>query len=262
MVGKLDITIMKINRIIEDALGENLVGHYLHGSLVMGCFHPDTSDIDLLVVVKEDVPFKTKQELTEQFLMIDNELPAKGVELSIVLKDVLDPFQYPTPYLYHFSNMHKENYLSDPTFMLEHDVDPDLAAHITVINKRGVVLSGLEINSVFSEVPEEHYLDSIWYDIEDMESSITENPIYATLNLCRVLYYLEEQQVSSKKEGGEWALTKLPPSLHMPIKNALSLYENGQQWTPTSEEEQMLQQFAQILLNKIKKLRQNRIISK
>ena len=34
-------------------LAENLVGIYLHGSAVMGCFNSKKSDIDLLVVVKE-----------------------------------------------------------------------------------------------------------------------------------------------------------------------------------------------------------------
>lgn len=34
-------------------LKEKLVGIYLHGSLAMGCFHPNISDIDFLVIVNE-----------------------------------------------------------------------------------------------------------------------------------------------------------------------------------------------------------------
>ncbi|MDD6156298.1 MAG: nucleotidyltransferase domain-containing protein [Lachnospiraceae bacterium] len=34
-------------------LGDNLTGVYLHGSAAMGCFNPEESDIDLLVVVKD-----------------------------------------------------------------------------------------------------------------------------------------------------------------------------------------------------------------
>ena len=36
-------------------LGDNLTGIYLHGSAVMGCFNDKKSDIDLLVVVKNDI---------------------------------------------------------------------------------------------------------------------------------------------------------------------------------------------------------------
>ena len=42
----------------KDILGNNLVGVYLHGSAVMGCFNEKTSDIDLLVVIHHDM---TKQ---------------------------------------------------------------------------------------------------------------------------------------------------------------------------------------------------------
>ena len=47
-------------------LGENLVGVYLHGSLAMGCFNPRSSDVDLLVVVREDIPPKVKRRYMEQ----------------------------------------------------------------------------------------------------------------------------------------------------------------------------------------------------
>lgn len=39
--------------LFKEELGDNLVGIYLHGSLAMGCFNPDTSDIDLLLVVAD-----------------------------------------------------------------------------------------------------------------------------------------------------------------------------------------------------------------
>ena len=43
-----------INGIVErtkDILRDNLVGVYLHGSSVMGCFNPQKSDIDLIIAV-------------------------------------------------------------------------------------------------------------------------------------------------------------------------------------------------------------------
>ena len=42
-----------INGFVErsrEILRDNLVGVYLHGSLVMGCFNPQKSDIDLIIV--------------------------------------------------------------------------------------------------------------------------------------------------------------------------------------------------------------------
>ena len=39
----------------KDIIGEELTGIYLHGSLAMGCFHSDKSDIDLILVIKDSV---------------------------------------------------------------------------------------------------------------------------------------------------------------------------------------------------------------
>ena len=38
----------------KNILNSNLTGIYLHGSAAMGCFNDKKSDIDLLVVVKND----------------------------------------------------------------------------------------------------------------------------------------------------------------------------------------------------------------
>ena len=37
----------------REAIGENLLGVYLHGSAAMGCFNPKSSDLDLLVGEKK-----------------------------------------------------------------------------------------------------------------------------------------------------------------------------------------------------------------
>ena len=42
-------------------LGDNLVGVYLHGSAAMGCFHPETGDLDLLTVVNDPLSDETKR---------------------------------------------------------------------------------------------------------------------------------------------------------------------------------------------------------
>ena len=54
-----------INGFVEQSkeiLQDNLVGVYLHGSSVMGCFNPEKSDIDLIVVVERPLPDPVKKE--------------------------------------------------------------------------------------------------------------------------------------------------------------------------------------------------------
>ena len=207
-------------------LGDNLVGVYLHGSAVMGCFIPGKSDVDLLVVVKEEPTDTVKRAFMDMVVSLNETGPAKGIEMSIVERSVCKPFVYPTPFVLHFSKMHLDRYRNDPEDYIAKmkGTDRDLAAHITVIRARGVCLCGAPIDEVFGEIPKQDYMDSLWYDIADAEDDIAEDTMYLTLNLARVLAFLQDGSVLSKKEGGEWGLKNLPEKYHGLLREALSEY--------------------------------------
>ncbi len=198
----------------QEILGENLVGIYLHGSATMGCFNPEKSDLDFIVVVESDLSDNTKHAYVDMVLSLNENAPAKGIEMSIVRREVCKPFVYPTPFLLHFSEHHIKWFTENPTDYVQKmkGTDVDLAAHFTNIRAHGKCLYGLPAAEVFGEVPPENYLDSIWNDICDAPDDIAENTMYITLNLTRVLAFQKENILLSKKEGGEWALKNLPES--------------------------------------------------
>ena len=210
----------------KKVLRDNLVGIYLHGSAVMGCFNPEKSDIDLIIVVDQPLSDSVKRKYLDMVVEYNALGPVKGIEMSIVLKKVCKPFIYPTPFELHFSAGHLQWYEDDPDEYVRemNGDDKDLAAHFTIINRRGKCLYGAPVKEVFSEVPGSDYMDSIWFDIETAEEDITEYPMYLTLNLARVLAYKEEGLVLSKKEGGEWVLDHLPLEYHPLIRDALREY--------------------------------------
>ena len=223
-----EITARFVNRSAA-ILKEKLTGIYLHGSAAMGCYQPGKSDLDFLVVTSEELTETEKREYMDMVIELDADGPAKGIEMSIVTREVCDPFIYPTPFILHYSRMHTEWYRRDPEDYLRkmNGTDPDLAAHITVIQSRGLCLYGLPVCEVFGEVPEENYLDSILLDVSDAMDEITKNPMYLILNLTRVLGYLKEKKVLSKREGGIWGLQNLPEQYHPLICSALHEYESG-----------------------------------
>ena len=206
--------------------GENLVGIYLHGSLAMGCFNSQKSDLDLILIVEDDITAEQKKAFIRNVVRFSEEAPEKGFELSIVKREFCDPFVYPTPYELHFSNTYLELAKTDPDAYIEklHGTDKDLAAHFTIINHYGVPLYGASVSEVFGAVPKEDYIDSIWFDVENAPEDILENPMYMTLNLCRVLAYLKDDLVLSKKAGGEWGVQFLPEYAEF-VGEALRCYE-------------------------------------
>ncbi|MBR5049001.1 MAG: DUF4111 domain-containing protein [Erysipelotrichaceae bacterium] len=213
----------------REILKDNLVGIYLHGSAVMGCFNPLKSDVDMIIVINRPLTAAVKREYMDMVVRHNDLGPAKGIEMSIVLRKVCKPFVYPTPYELHFSVGHLQWYQEDPEEYIRemNGEDKDLAAHFTIINHRGRCLYGAPIEEVFAEVPAADYMDSIWFDIEEAEEAITEYPMYLTLNLARVLAYKQDGLILSKKEGGQWAVKNLPSEYHPLISAALHEYEEG-----------------------------------
>lgn len=80
---------------------------------------------------------------------------------------------------------------------------------------------------IFADVPVQDYIDSIWNDIADAEEEITDNPMYLILNLARVLAYLKDGLVLSKKEGGEWGINHIPEMYHGLMQDAMREYADG-----------------------------------
>lgn len=232
-------------------LGKKMVGFYVHGSIAFGCFTWGTGDIDFLVVVDAPLAQREKEALIRVLLALTPDAPPKGFEMSVVLRDVCDPFQYPTPFELHFSNTHKARAEADlPAYCRGmHGEDPDLAAHFTVIRHVGERLFGAEIADVFGDVPRACYVDSILADVGDAAQDILTNPVYITLNLCRVLACLEDGAVLSKQQGGQWGLAHLPQGYHPLLQSALEAYE-GAAFTETA----LLTSFAEDMLWRIRQL--------
>ena len=232
--------------------GANLTGIYLHGSAVMGCFNPEKSDIDLLVVIKEDIPYETKRWFMDMVVALNERAPEKGIELSVVKECVCNPFVYPTPFELHFSNTHLNWYQTNPKDYVEKmkGTDKDLAAHFTITYHRGRTLYGKEISEVFAPVPTTDYMDSIWCDIENAKDEMVENPMYLTLNLCRVLAYRKDGLIVSKQEGGEWGLKNIcKPEFQVLIGAALKEYQSGEAMVFDMT---VAREFAEYMLKEIK----------
>ena len=212
---------------LQAALGPDLLGVYLHGSLSMGCFNPQRSDLDLLAVSRSSLSPAARPQLA-RLLLQRSGVPA-AVEFSLLHLASLHPWQHPAPYELHYSEDWRDRtqaHLASGTWPEAgaSPRDPDLAAHITLARARGLALWGPPPAEVFPEVPASDYADSIVGDFHWARGLMGVNPVYFVLNACRVRAFLAEGLLISKQEGGEWGLQHLPPA-HAPlIRQALRAY--------------------------------------
>lgn len=232
MLSEPTIIAKEIAKTFQHELANNLIGVYLHGSLAMGCFNPESSDIDILVVVEDNLSLGTKKMLGKSLVEISDKY-SQNIELSILTLDVLNNFKYPTPYELHFSPDNKKSYENESIDLNSKDPDPDLAAHFVITRKFGKTLYGKSIKDVFPKVKDDYYLDSIardselsyWNIINGASTGTCSVPTYAVLNFCRVLAFIQDNEITSKKSGAVWGLNNLPNKFTPIIHAAANEYE-------------------------------------
>lgn len=227
-------------------LDNELIGIYLHSSLAMGCFNPELSDIDLLVVTTQPMSLNTKRRFIEMLLSISN--APRPIEIHFLVEKEIHPFQHPLPFDLHYSESWREQMSADlANGQWQHwndhkRRDPDLAAHLMITNTRGLVLYGRPIAKVLPIVPGTDYASSIIGDYIGVRDTCQQKPTYFILNACRVVAYLNDKKIVSKDEGGLYGLATLPTKFHPLLQQALDRYR-GTQPIP-SFDENLLDQFA------------------
>lgn len=209
-------------------ISDKLTGIYLHGSLAMGCFNPDRSDLDLIVVVKKKIPSETKIEIVKELMNIS--LKPSPVEISFLTEKNLVREGGVFKYDLHYSEYWRKRYeklITQTTANIWNDEsleDIDLLAHIRVINERGITLLGKDKDFIFPRINDGDYIKAILYDFDDASDGCANKPEYYILNSCRILHFLENRYVTSKKEGGEWGQKALPEQFASLAEAALHIY--------------------------------------
>ena len=142
-------------------LGKNLIGIYIHGSLAMGSFNINSSDVDFLVIIKKPLTLEEKKRLIDLTLKLTTKVPAGGLDYSILTLAQVKNFQYPTPYELHFGKDWKEKYIQNKVDFKKQKYDYDLTAHFVITKNRGYALVGEPIDKIFPDIPRKYYIDSI-----------------------------------------------------------------------------------------------------
>ena len=233
----IQLQLDRITRSLYETINQNLVGVYLHGSLAMGCFNAEYSDIDLLAITHHPLATGAARTLYATLLEISGQ--PRPVEISILHYAQLKPWRYPTPFDLHFSEMHRPRFAETlsaldaqlPTGGLDHD----LAAHFTVLYARGLCVYGETIASLDIDVPWADYLDSLRLDLAWAQQLAAADAVYAVLNACRIWAAVEAGVVLSKAEGARWASSRLPTTWRALVEHAARCYAGTPQELPEAE---------------------------
>lgn len=209
-------------REVCEVLDEEFVGMYLHGSLAMGDFNSDTSDIDYLVVTDKNISDRRLASLKtmhSRITAIDSRWTSY-LEGSFIPKIPLRRYDP--------SDCHHPRHGVGEALRIEAH-DSDWALQRFILYHYGLVMAGPPpqelIDPVLPDELRQAVLDLLWWwelQVKDT-TNLGESAYraYAILTMCRVFYTLEFGTVVTKPSAARWALESLDGRWSSQIEQAL-----------------------------------------
>lgn len=204
-------------------LGDYFVGMYLYGSLASGDFEPDRSDIDFLIVTREELP----SDIVAGLKSMHTRLYKSGMEWATKLEgsyvpiDVIRRYSVIGPA---WPMINKDK------FLVAHE-NISWVINNYILYTNGVVITGPPPQSIIEPVSSEELKDAVltllrdvwtpWQDNSDLFHR-NEYQSYVVLTMCRSLYTLKHGTVVSKLRSAEWAITNLDRKWTELIQQALA----------------------------------------
>lgn len=205
---------------------DTVVGFYLGGSLALGDFDEERSDLDFLIVLGESIDTVMLDKLYQIHNQIRQENKNRlytnyeGVYLNT--QQAIDP---------RTSDMHAPHLGSDGHFGIE-DHGPEILIDLWKIRKSGFVVYGQAPLDVIGVISNKEMVDAkvdlfnSWWlpKLLHKETMDDEYQAYAILTMTRMLYGITNLDEVSKKKSAQWCIENYP--------GFTSLIEDAQKWEP------------------------------
>ena len=213
-----------ISHNIQNILNNNLVGLYLFGSLTYGDFNPESSDIDLVAIVKNPLDQhelqlikKFHQKLAEQNQKWHTRLEYSYTPISM-LNSILPPKE-PRPYFnsgsFYEAAPYGNEWIINNYLLYEYGIPLIGEDFKTLTNPINIIeVQKACIRDLFQEW-ELKMTDVEWLNNSHYQS-------YLVLNLCRILFTVSCGSTGSKKTSAEWVKNKFGLPWSILIETALS----------------------------------------
>lgn len=211
--------------LVQQALQDNVVGAYLHGSAVLGGLRPD-SDLDVLVVVRRSLGHQERLALRNGLLDISGRrarrAPGRPVELTVVVCADVNPWRYPPTVDFQYGEWLRPDY-EKGSIPAPHP-EPDLAVLIIMTTTGDAALQGPPPSSVLPTVPSEDVRAAIAGGVPDLLEEVDSDTRNALLTLARVWTTMATGAVMPKDAAAEWVLARLPAEHHQVMELARDGY--------------------------------------
>lgn len=214
--------IQQVLRLIDDTLGADTVGVYLHGSAVSGGLKP-ASDLDLLVVTAHTMNDRQRRALLAGLLPISGPGPgSRSLEVSVVVQSEVRPWRYPPIRDFQYGDWLRDEF--EAGAVPRPQPTPDLALLISVALAGDHPLAGPPPAQVFDPVPPADVVRASVAGIPGLLADLPTDTRNVVLTLARIWVTLATREILPKDAAADWALDRLPPRHRPVLEYAKHLY--------------------------------------
>lgn len=198
---------------VQAVLGNNLIGLYIHGSLALGDFDPERSDIDFVVVTHADLP----AELLPVLEAMHADIARSGLKWATNYEGSY----IPQCAIRRYDPAHSRHPALDidGTFgMDDHRSEWVIQRHI--IREHGIALTGPAPATLIDPITPDDLKQATLRLLQEWWAPQLHNPYrlqsseyqaYAILTMCRALYTLTHGTITTKSQAARWAQQNLDP---------------------------------------------------
>lgn len=220
---EVNVVVDELVTVVQDLLNEQLVGVYLHGSLALGDFDPQQSDIDFVVVTADEMASDTIAALATMHRQLVSRHPRWGSELegTYVWQSAIRRYEPDKAVFPHIER--------GGTILIEPHLT-DWVIQCYVLREQGLTLTGPQPQTLIDPISTVELqqavialLNSWWApqleDTHRLEQSGYQ--IYAILTMCRILYTLAHGTIVSKPAAARWVQVTLDKRWGALVEHAL-----------------------------------------
>ncbi len=214
---------------IKELLGIKLVGFYLDGSLVLGDFDHDISDIDLVAALSSDMTdpeFGALQKMHADFAKQHKEWEDR-IEVCYISTDALASVKSKTSTIANISP-------GEPFHKRESNIEWIMNWY--VLREKSITLFGLPAKTIVEPISKDEFVQAIKAHISSWRKYVNDmhkrkGQAYSILTMCRALYAIKNGEQVSKQQAAKWAMKELP--------EWSGLIQNAIEWRKTKDEGQV-----------------------
>lgn len=211
--------------VVEDVLGDSIIGIYLFGSAVVGGLKHE-SDVDILVAVSRPPGLLQRKALVARLMDVSGAIGSsqaiRPLELTVVSVSDVVPWQFPPRAEFVYGEWLREQF--EAGSIPEPACDPDLAIVLKKVRGNSLSLYGRGAAEVFEPVPIADIRRAIRHSLPTLLADAAGDERNVVLTLARMLLTAATGDIVPKDTAAEWAEGQAPPDHAVLLKYAREGY--------------------------------------